>query len=362
VGDCAGCHVDHQGSEAQLIVLDREAFQHAQSRYPLDGAHAALDCESCHTLLDADGETTFRYQGVPYASCDACHLDLHDSYTPAAAGVVPIREVALDAPGPSFVPAVADVSRLSERRACADCHRTSSFLADGLLDDSFQHDSHTEFALEGAHAEVRCGACHTDAIRERERALGTASGQGAERACGECHDDPHRASLGDAASCASCHVAESWTQKFDHTEHTEFALDPLHAQISCESCHEDLRFQSRGSDCAACHGEATQLLEGRWGEVRGEPDPHLGAAECGDCHGESPAENSTTALADRCVDCHTPTYGPLMVSWRSQIDSLAARAERSSEVEWLRKSGLHNFVLSRRLLVERAAAASGAPR
>jgi hypothetical protein len=74
---CRTCHAEHRGSEAALIDLDRDAFQHQLTRFPLRGEHATADCEECHQMLplEGDGAKAFHYQGVPFASCAGCHVD-----------------------------------------------------------------------------------------------------------------------------------------------------------------------------------------------------------------------------------------------------------------------------------------------
>jgi hypothetical protein len=365
-GACASCHPDHAGSGAPMIELEREAFQHARTGYPLLGAHDALACGTCHEVLTSDSsESQFRYQGVPYASCASCHTDPHRPHEPSPKTVHSIRQVSLDAP--RAVLPLADRDYPLAGRACESCHSEASFLANGLEREAFSHAADTRYELHGAHDGVRCGACHTAALREAERSAGLPPGRSADSSCGGCHEDPHRAALGDAGRCGDCHVEEGWSHHFDHDQHTRFPLDPLHARIACESCHRDLRFRSKGRECAECHSEAASLSAGLWKDSQGKPDPHDGVVKCAECHGDSVEANSMPALAERCVSCHPPSYGPLVATWRSELDKLVARAGASAAgAEVLRRSGPHNFVLARSLLEppahEDAAAGRRAPR
>lgn len=348
-GACAGCHPDHRGLDAQMIQLERPAFQHAQTAYPLLGAHAVLDCEACHEVLTAEAERGFRFQGVPYASCASCHADPHRPHEPSTGTVRSIRRVSLDAPPP--VRPAAEPDYPLSGRDCESCHTEASFLESGLVDEGFRHEADARYELRGAHQGVRCDACHTAPLRETERAEGVPPGRAVEPSCGECHDDPHRTALGDAKRCGECHVEEGWGHRFDHDRHTRFRLDPLHARIACESCHEDDRFRAGGRECADCHREAASLLAGRWSDFQGTPDPHDRVVKCADCHGESLEANAGPALARRCVSCHAASYGPLLATWRAELDKLAARsAAAPGAVELLARSGPHNFVLARRLL------------
>ena len=361
-GACASCHPDHAGRDAPMIELDRNAFQHAQTGYPLLGAHAALECKSCHEVLTPDAsETSFRYQGVPYASCASCHVDPHRPHPPSLETIKPIRRVSLDAPPPVLPMGEPDYPLAGAGLARAATARRASSQTGWRTEPSATRQT-PAFELRGAHDGLRCEACHTAALRETERAAGLPPGRAAESSCGGCHEDPHREALGDAQRCGACHVEEGWGHHFDHDRHTRFALDPLHARLVCASCHEDIRFRSEGRECAECHQAAASLLAGLWESSQGKPDPHNGVVKCGECHGASLVANAMPALAERCVSCHPASYGPLLATWRSQLDKLVARSGAlPADVELLRKSGPHNFLLARRLLdaLAHEAAAAG---
>jgi hypothetical protein len=48
VGECRACHTEHKGREADIVRLSRAQFDHPSDGLPLEGAHLALDCETCH--------------------------------------------------------------------------------------------------------------------------------------------------------------------------------------------------------------------------------------------------------------------------------------------------------------------------
>jgi hypothetical protein len=54
--DCAGCHVERSWKEAR--------FDHAETKFALDGKHEAVECALCHPAQ--------RYAGTPQA-CNGCH-------------------------------------------------------------------------------------------------------------------------------------------------------------------------------------------------------------------------------------------------------------------------------------------------
>jgi hypothetical protein len=240
-------------------------------------------------------------------------------------------------------------------RDCKECHAEGSFGAAGLRRAGFAHGVDTRFALEGAHAALACESCHTAERRDQERREGLAPGTAARPDCASCHEDPHRGAIRRAGGCASCHSPSGWQLEFDHAAFTKFALDPLHASLACASCHGDSRFQAAGRQCASCHALAAGLLAGRLEGASAASDPHSDI-QCGDCHGRTGAENRPSALAAKCVSCHTPEYGALLATWRGKLDALASVSTLPpADAERLRRSGVHNFALAHERL--RASAA-----
>lgn len=276
--DCVACHGDddphagelgdrcgdcHAADGWQAVVFD-----HAETRFPLDGKHADASCASCHP-----GQRI----GAVSMDCVSCHGvdDVHDGRL-----------------GP----------------ACGDCHGTS-----GWKRPSFDHARKTRFALTGAHGRLGCPDCHVS--KPEEVKLPTD--------CAGCHrlDDDHRGSRG--SDCADCHGTSSWKKTgFDHARDGGFALHGEHARIACELCHEggavatkktpkrciechetsDVHLGSLGSDCAACHEEA-----GWTGRVAFDHDltdfPLLSLHQlvsCEDCH----ASHRFGETASDCVACH----------------------------------------------------------
>jgi hypothetical protein len=350
-GECSSCHKEHGGERVPLVALERGSFSHATTRFPLHGAHAALECDECHRLrASGSGDAVaFHFQGVPFASCSACHRDPHAGGVRAAETVGPIVRVALDAPP---APArAADPAHPLAGRDCAQCHTEATFRSAGLRPDGFAHGADAHFELRGAHAGVACAACHTAGRREAEQKAALAPGSSAQPTCGSCHRDPHQGALGKGERCATCHSPERWNAGFDHARDTRFALDELHAGLRCQSCHSDQRFRAAGRTCETCHADAAGLLAGRFDGERGEPDPHQGALRCTDCHGPTRAANQPGALAARCASCHDPAYGPLLATWRARLDEAALHAHGDAQrIERLRRSGPHGFALARELL------------
>jgi hypothetical protein len=188
-------------------------FDHANTRFPLTGAHRRVPCASCH----GDGV----YQGKS-TDCYSCHKADYDGTTDpahAAAGFP---------------------------TACATCHNTTSWG-----DASFDH-SRTAFPLTGAHASVACSGCHGDGIY-----------QGKSTDCYSCHKadydgttDPNHVAAGIGTACASCHNTTSWNGA-DFTAHDQ-SYFPIysgrHAGLwsACSTCH-DVPNNFSQLTCLLCH-------------------------------------------------------------------------------------------------------------
>ena len=47
--ECVKCHSEHNGEDFPLIKWDTRTFNHQQTGYSLEGKHAGLACNRCHT-------------------------------------------------------------------------------------------------------------------------------------------------------------------------------------------------------------------------------------------------------------------------------------------------------------------------
>ncbi len=107
---------------------------------------------------------------------------------------------------------------------------------------AFDH-PHVAFALvEGKHAELACGKCHT-----REGTF-----LGASQACASCHENIHKEER--FLDCAGCHDQTTFTQPKDF-KHDKLPLVNGHKGVSCAKCHDDNKNYAsvRGRACAECH-------------------------------------------------------------------------------------------------------------
>lgn len=266
-GRCRDCHADHRD---HLVDLDREAFNHAQARFPLEGEHTRARCEACHEApaqVKAD-LTRMKFQGLAHGSCTDCHVDPHGGAFAAGA----------------------------RAQGCTSCHDPHGWTGDALR---FDHRA-SGFALEGAHARASCEECHrttpaglpvaargapTSSAPGAPASLGHARLRGTPTACAVCHLDPHRGTLA-PKQCDACHRTTTWTGddvRFDHDRDATFGLRGAHATLDCAKCHD------RGHDGAPAASLGRAVLRG------------VEATDCNACH-QDPHRG---ALAPkRCDACH----------------------------------------------------------
>ena len=237
-GDCASCHsVDgwHVLSEG---VVER-TLDHDRTGFALEGAHAQLDCESCHApnpLRSATVQMTyepatrrFAYPHPESEECTSCHLDAHGGQL-------------LDGP---------------TEGECSSCHDQDAWQPTtyGLA----RHADGSEYELTGAHEVAPCIACHVNEGPDPE----TRIFRFADTECLACHteDDPHELQFAEV-QCSECHVTDDFLiESFDHDD-TEFLLDGLHVDAECAACHlsensQDaesfIRYRPVDTECVDCH-------------------------------------------------------------------------------------------------------------
>ncbi|HKV04485.1 MAG TPA: hypothetical protein VJO53_05175 [Candidatus Acidoferrales bacterium] len=245
--DCAKCHSEHNGEDFPLIhwVPSLKGFDHNQTGYPLQGKHAGLACEKCHTAahIHAQDRSLVKMKDLNRSflgvsqDCVTCHEDVHKG-------------------------------QLGQN--CLQCHN----YVDWKAATKFDH-SKTRYPLTGLHAEVACEKCHTPGAPGGEpRFTGIPFGK-----CSDCHTDPHRGAF--AQSCETCHNTSGWKkisagQQFDHSK-TKYPLLGKHAEVDCLQCHTEGNFKRpvAFAKCSDCH----------------TPDPHSGQfakrkdqGECSACH------------------------------------------------------------------------------
>ena len=296
-------------------------FDHAATRYPLNGRHASVDCVGCHVPPShSPPGTSVRYRPVDFASCASCHADPHG------------REFGAD---------------------CASCHVTAGWdrIPRGEFERRFDHSS-TAFPLIGAHGAADCAACHGTVARtgfaiRHESGAARYPRPRTDRDCLSCHVDSHRGELAESASganCRACHGQRAWLPaSFDLHRHAEtpFPLEGAHRAVPCVSCHtggadpdagvtfdvasdscsgchveDPHRSQFEGRDCAACHSvEGFTRVAVDHDATRFPLEGAHAVAACGACHMEevppdgAPPFVRYRPLSRECSSCHGEGVG-----------------------------------------------------
>ena len=242
-GQCSDCHRDvHEGRAGPTCSSCHDTgsfrrvrdvtFDHARTRYPLEGKHLQVGCEKCHGqnppggLGGAGPRQAGAVRRLPHERCSDCHADAH---------------------GGQFV-------NRPEREECASCHRVQ-----GWKPSTFTVKEHAtlQFSLEGRHATAQCAACHAPQSKGPALAI-PAETLGSARValvlgnstCVSCHTDPHggRFDTGGARAqeqgCRSCHGFDAfWPSNLPANDHAAlgFSLEGAHATVTCDRCHKQIR-------------------------------------------------------------------------------------------------------------------------
>ena len=232
---CVTCHLDvHQGSLSEDCVSchTTESFTdvagvevHANTTFPLTGAHLQVSCESCH-VDDAAGA----FSPLP-TDCIACHQDDFER----------TASTSIDHQASGFP------------TQCNQCH-TDLMWTGGA---EFDHvDVSGGFELLGAHARTPCASCHV------VPGFTTIYPTSDQNDCIACHQNDYNQEHGGSGfptTCTTCHTVENWDADFDHVVVARgFELLGAHDRIPCESCHIVPGFASKypasdQNDCIACH-------------------------------------------------------------------------------------------------------------
>lgn len=332
--ECRGCHTEHRGRAARIVLFDEKKFDHAQSDYPLRGKHrktacaschraklkyrqAPADCLSCHRKDDKhknglgpkcgnchneDNWKEARFDHAktkfplhlahadPKLKCEACHIDHKYVETPGECVACHRKDDMKDGHKGKYGP------------RCEKCHDEADWKI-----STFRHDRDTKYPLLDRHRLVKCGNCHRAPLYREKTPTQCV-------ACHRADDDEkgHRGTLGD--KCEKCHNAKDWkTNSFDHDRDSKFALRDKHKDARCDSCHKDKGMREKLSmKCYACH-EREDREKGHKGDY-GE--------KCETCHDEKAFKPSIFdhsrdikfALAGKhlkikCAACHrAPLY------------------------------------------------------
>ena len=215
--DCKKCH-----NPSNFHAVNTSQFDHNKTNFALDGKHALVKCESCHTK---ERGTRPRFD-----KCTSCHKDYH------AGQFTDVDKSVTD---------------------CKVCHTVHGFSPSQF---TLERHAQTKFALQGGHLSVPCNQCHNKGDKWQFKDV--------KSTCVNCHENIHgneltKEFLGDN-ECQNCHATNSWKEiKFDHSR-TKFMLSGKHAVILCKQCHfrlnddtkkREYKFVSTNMNCDGCHSD-----------------------------------------------------------------------------------------------------------
>ena len=272
--DCKQCH--------SPVDWKQISFNHTSTNFPLLGAHATVNCSSCHTTKLAGTSNL----------CYACH---QSKYTTAP------NHVSQGYP-----------------QTCEQCHNTTDWKS-----VTFDHAT-TKFPLTGSHLSVTCISCHSNGY------VGTSTD------CYSCHQSkyisaPDHVSKSYPTDCKACHTTTTWQgATFDHAT-TAFQLTGAHISVNCNNCHTTT-LKGTPTVCSSCH----------LSNFQNTTNPNHGAINiptlCEQCHTTDPGWKPAAfpisihnnyylilgahlQIANQCSSCHAGNYNtkhPQCVSCHQQ--------------------------------------------
>jgi hypothetical protein len=201
--DCLTCHTMNGWKPA--------TFDHNKTNFRLVGAHAGVECSSCHI--------GGKFKSIA-SDCYSCHQKDYEKST-----TIPNHLLA------------------QFSHDCLTCHSNLAWKP-----ATFNHNT-TAFPLVGAHQSVECSSCHTNGMFK-----------GLSTDCYECHQkvyantiSPNHSLMQLSQNCLNCHTSTSWIPStFDHNK-TDFRLTGAHLAVGCATCHGGKQVKSVSSECYSCH-------------------------------------------------------------------------------------------------------------
>ncbi len=283
--------------------------------FPLDGAHAGLDCTQCHS--------GGRYAGVPN-TCAGCHAG--DAPAPHFPGACTLCHTTA-----AWTPASFDHNAF-DTRDCSSCHRRDKPAHHWSGQCSVCHSTsgwtpaHFDHAVAGAtdcischsgdkpagHWSAQCSACHgTGGWLPAHFDHGAAGATD----CTSCHSGDKPAGHW-SVQCSACHNTGSWKgASFNHG---------AVGATDCQSCHNPPRNHFAGQ-CSQCHGTRTwagatfnHSFPMNHGGANGQCSAcHVGGGtdyDCFKCHNQNELdkkhnEKGIPDYASHCLDCHSGGKG-----------------------------------------------------
>jgi len=262
--NCADCHT------VQGWKIAVQQVKEHQNRFPLLGAHAAVQCEDCHK-----GAAVGQFQGLSTA-CISCHQkDLQQTQT--MGGTVP-NHIAAQFP-----------------TTCETCHNFDSWLG-----ASVNHAAPPiNFPLTNGHANVSCESCHVGGNYNLQIVATDCGHAGCHLTTWQQTTNPaHTAAptVFPIATCSNCHNTVSWQNaNFNHAT-TGFPLANSHQMApagkvnACTDCHinNNYNLTTQATDCgnAGCHLNTNYGggWQGTTTPVHTQAGSVFAVANCSSCH------------------------------------------------------------------------------
>jgi len=255
--------------------------------FPLDGKHAQISCQTCHTEGNYSGTpnqcTDCHLANRPAAhfdgQCALCHSTtawLPSTFDHAAVGAVDCQSCHLDRQPANHFPG-----------QCSACHTTTAWLP-----ANFNHQLIGAVDCQSCHLSRRpanhfsgqCSACHTTAswlpANFNHQVAGATD-------CQSCHAAKRPAGHF-SGQCSACHATTGWLPaSFNH----QFA-----GATDCQGCHAATRPAGHfAGQCSSCHNTSA------W---RPASFNHAaaGATDCQSCHSATRPANH---FSGQCSSCHS---------------------------------------------------------
>jgi hypothetical protein len=306
--DCSSCHPSTGQGSLQFVARSTECFSCHQAAFAATrnpdhlAAGFSRDCGGCHATslwsrVDYNHDLLgFSLTGAHRTlTCDRCHAGLRFVGAPVTCAGCHQQDYD-HTTSPNHAQALFPTD-------CASCHRTTSWSA------PYDH-NRTRFPLTGAHRAVTCQQCHSN---------GTYAGTPV--TCVPCHQTdynsaaaPNHQASGFSTDCQTCHTTTQWLgAKFDHNA-SRFPLTGAHRTVACQQCHGDGVYAGKPTTCVSCHQTDYDQTANPGHRAAGFP------TDCGSCHTTTAWTGATFDHDSRffrvysgrhrgtwnsCADCHT---------------------------------------------------------
>jgi len=204
--ECNRCHTPNSWLVNNITQV------HQQSRFPLVGVHARVDCYQCHK-----SETFNRFE-VLGTECYNCHQENYIATTQ-----------------PNHI-------SVGYSTQCIDCHTIYSNEWKGT---GFNHDF---FPLTQGHSNSICADCHINGNLTK-----------LSQECVSCHEadynastNPNHVSAQFSTNCTECHSTSPEWRPTTYN-HSIFPLTKGHDINDCVKCHLNGNYTNISSECFTCH-------------------------------------------------------------------------------------------------------------